>query len=309
MNFQQLTVFREVMKTGSVSDAARNLHRTQPAISASLKALEASLGIELFQRDGRRLLPVPEAYYLLSEASEILDRLKSAESNLSGLRDRTSGVLRIVAMPGPSAHILPRFVSSFIDSTPDVQVTFATRSSPQIRSLIAAQSFDLGFCDTSNTLDQDLLCDSENLFCKCLCALHMDHPLAKRDVIQAEDLDGVPMGVLQPNHGTYLETTRAFAERDAQFNIRIDAQYFIPLFHFIEAGQICSIVDVLSAESYLSSRGDQSRIRFVPFEPVVPFGYSILTPYNKPMSRLSGAFVVALRDRVENIIKTRQSGS
>ena len=309
MNFQQLTVFREVMKTGSVSDAARNLHRTQPAISASLKALETSLGIELFQRDGRRLLPVPEAHYLLSEAAEILDRLKSAQSNLVGMRDRSAGVLRIVAMPGPSVYLLPRFVSSFVDATPNVQVTFATRGSPQVRSLVAAQSFDLGFCDMSSTSDQDLLCNSENLFCKCLCALPIDHPLADRDVIRAEDLDGVPMGALQPSHSTYLETSKAFDECGAHFNIRIDTQYFIPLFHFVEAGQICAIVDVLSAESYLSNRGANSRIRFIPFQPTVPFGYSILTAYQTPMSRLAETFVTELRDYLEDIIKIRQPGS
>jgi DNA-binding transcriptional LysR family regulator len=40
MNLQQLAIFREVIKTGSVSQAARNMGCTQPAISASLKALE-----------------------------------------------------------------------------------------------------------------------------------------------------------------------------------------------------------------------------------------------------------------------------
>ena len=55
MNLQQLAVFREIMNTGSMSAAARNLHRTQPAVSAALKALEDSLGMDLFHRDGRRL--------------------------------------------------------------------------------------------------------------------------------------------------------------------------------------------------------------------------------------------------------------
>ena len=59
MNLNQLTVFHEVMTTGSISQAARNLGRTQPAISLALKALEDTLGFQLFQRQGRALLPVP----------------------------------------------------------------------------------------------------------------------------------------------------------------------------------------------------------------------------------------------------------
>lgn len=307
MNLQQLAVFREVMKTGSVSDAARNLHRTQPAVSASLKALEAAVGMELFRRDGRRLLPVPEAHYLLSEAAEILDRIKTTEANLASLRDRSSGVLRIVGMPGPSTHLLPKFVSDFIADTPDVQITLTTRSSPQIHSLIAGQSFDLGFCDMSALGDTELMCNADTLTSRCLCALPIDHPLATRDVIHASDLDGQPMGVLQPSHGTYRETSRVFEACGARFNTRIDAQYFIPLFHFIEAGQVCAIVDVLSAESYLASHAGQSRIRFLPFEPEVRFGYMILTPFSRPMSRLADAFAGAWKERVQSIIDVRNA--
>jgi len=43
MNIQQLKVFREVMKSGSLNRAAKNLHRSQPAISASLKGLKNSI--------------------------------------------------------------------------------------------------------------------------------------------------------------------------------------------------------------------------------------------------------------------------
>ena len=121
MNLQQLAVFREVMETGSVSAAARNLGRTQPAISASLKALEANLGMELFEREGRKLVPVPEAHYLLSEAAEILTRVTATEMNLVGMRNRSKGSLRIVAMPGPSVYLLPDFVSRIKSGADDLR--------------------------------------------------------------------------------------------------------------------------------------------------------------------------------------------
>jgi DNA-binding transcriptional LysR family regulator len=65
MNLTQLTVFCEVMSSGSISQTAKTLGRTQPAITLSIKKLEDSLGIRLFKREGRRLVPVPEAQYLL----------------------------------------------------------------------------------------------------------------------------------------------------------------------------------------------------------------------------------------------------
>ncbi|MCP4186047.1 MAG: LysR family transcriptional regulator [Gammaproteobacteria bacterium] len=73
MNLKQLRAFSEVVKTGSVSEAARRLHRTQPAVSAVISSLEDELGIALFIRKGMRLKPAPEAQFLLREANEILE--------------------------------------------------------------------------------------------------------------------------------------------------------------------------------------------------------------------------------------------
>ncbi|MVO17955.1 LysR family transcriptional regulator [Parasedimentitalea huanghaiensis] len=291
MNLQQLTVFREIMRSGSISQAARNLHRTQPAISASLKTLEADLNMPLFLREGRRLVPVPEAHYLLSEASDVLDRLKTAEQNMTALRDRTEGTLRIVAMPGPSSYLLPEFISRFIADTPGVDVSLSTRSSPQVRNLVAAQQYDIGFCDSTGATDKESLFLNEEIFCNCVCALSASHPLAARNVITTTDLDGAPMGALQSSHSTYQKTQKAFDSTGANFKVRVDAQYFLPLYNFVEAGQICAIVDVLSAVSYLHSNSPASGIKFLPFKPDIPFGYSILTPRQRPMSYLAEEFV------------------
>lgn len=302
MNSHQLAVFHEVMKTGSVSQAARNLHRTQPAVSAAIKTLEDELGLTLFLREGRRLVPVPEAQYLMDEATEILSRMETAQQNLANMRDRVQGSIRIVAMPGPSSHLLPEFISRFVTGKPDVRVTLATRSSPQVRSLVASGSFDIGFCDMTRFRGDRKLYAAEELPSNCLCAVPASHPLAQRDVITAADLNGLPMGALQPDHNTYQATSLAFQQAGAEFNLRYDAQYFLPLFHFIAAGQACAVVDVLSAESYRCSNADDGKIRFLPFEPAIPFGYSILTPSERPLSQLASSFAAAWRKHVAGIL-------
>ena len=84
MNFKQLRAFREVMLTGSVSEAARRLFRSQPAISALIGSLEKDIGFKLFIRKDMRLQPVPEAHYLLHEVSLILDHLDNTRSTMQG---------------------------------------------------------------------------------------------------------------------------------------------------------------------------------------------------------------------------------
>lgn len=302
MNLQQLAVFREVMKTGSVSAAAINLHRTQPAISASLKALEKSLGVTLFRREGRRLNPVPEAHYLLVEADEILERLSIAEGNLRDLRNRARGMLKIAAMPGPSVFLMPDFVSHFVAETPNVQVTLATRSSPQVLSMIAAQSYDVGFCDLKVDSARNDLVQAEYTSSDCLVAVPRGHRLAGQAVIHATDLDNEPMGSLHGGHRVHDATEIAFIKAGSQFNVRVQAQYFLPLFRFIEAGQICVVLDVMSAESHRRMYPDSEKIHFARFEPRVPFGYSIVTPRQRSPSVLTQEFIAQWSTFIKEVI-------
>lgn len=302
MNLKNLAIFREVMRTGSVSQAARNLNRTQPALSAGLKALEDELGISLFERRNRRLVPVPEAHYLMSEATDILSRLHTAEQNMRSVRDFEKGVLRIVAMPGPSAFLLPRVISDFTGEREAIRVTLTTRSSPQVQKMVATQSFDLGIADISSSEHEDDLLNGGIMKGNCLCAVHRDDELSKRDVITAKDLSGKPMGVLQPEHFTYQRTMAVFKETAADLNIRFDAQYFLPLLNFIESGQACAIVDPLSAESYRMYARDTNLIRFIPFRPKIPLTYACLTPAHRPMSTIAKAFMSKWNEEVRKII-------
>ena len=147
MNLIQLNVFREIMETGSISQAARNLGRTQPAVSLALKSLEESLGVQLFERRGRRLSPAPEARYLHSEASGILNRLAQVSRAMQSLRSAEVGQLALAAMPGPATHLFPKFMSDVMARSPGVTVSLHTRSSTQIRELSRSQAIDFAFSD------------------------------------------------------------------------------------------------------------------------------------------------------------------
>ncbi len=77
MNLRHLEVFYAVMSAGSVSEAARRLNVSQPAVSNMLKHAESTLGVApLFERVGGRLKPTPEAQALLPEAASVFTDLR-----------------------------------------------------------------------------------------------------------------------------------------------------------------------------------------------------------------------------------------
>ena len=77
------------MRSSSISEAARTLGRTQPAVSSTIAGLETEL--KLFVREQGRLVPTPEAEFFLEEAEAILKRLEISKRTLRGLANREHG--------------------------------------------------------------------------------------------------------------------------------------------------------------------------------------------------------------------------
>ncbi len=290
------------MLTGSVSEAARNLHRTQPAISSLIAGLEDDIGFKLFARRGGRLHPVPEAHYLFEEAGEIIGRLDAAEATIKSVRDLDRGTIRIVSMIGPSVFMLPDLIGRFVEGREQVRVSLITRSSIRVQQLVSVQQYDMGLADLGFVgANRSPLVDHEVMSFECLCAMPAGDPLAETRCVTAADLDGKPMATLHADHPAFTQTKAAFDEMGARLNGRFESVYFIPMFTYVERGLAYAVVDPLSAESYKRFSGGDPRIVFRPFRPVVHLIASIMTPVHRPLSNLAQSFRKLLRDEVHRI--------
>jgi DNA-binding transcriptional LysR family regulator len=288
MKLHHLSVFREVMVTGSVSQAARRLGRTQPAISLSLKELESSLGIALFEREGRRLIPVPEAQYLLAEANEVLDRLSTVSRTMKSLGDAASGSLKVAAMPGPSNYLFPRYISQVLGDFTDISLSLSMRSSQQILELVATQSIDFGFADLDIQLEKRMgFLTVEPFSVRCFCAMPAQHALTRKTTISWQDLHDHPMGGLHSGHRLQRGIRLAFQGEGMRYNQIIESQFFIPLLQFVAMGQCCAIVDPLTVASEQQSNLNQGAVVFRPLADDLRYDCAIFTPRLRPMSQLA----------------------
>lgn len=306
MNFKQLRAFQEVMQTGSVSVAARNLHRTQPAVTSLLKGLEEDLQMKLFERKGGRLHPVPEAHYLFKQSGDILNRLHETRRAMQNVREQLRGTINIVSMPGPSVFILPELISNFVESRPDVDVTLVTRSSSQVQQLVSVQQYDMGLMDlglqVESPMDEDLF-QHQVFEHRCVCVMKQDDPLASAKVITPAMLDGKSMAMLYASHPTHVSTAAAFESAGAAFKVRFETQYFIPQFTFVERGLAYGIVDAMAIESYKLIKGGMGKLAFVPFEPVVNLRMSLLRPAHRGLSQVAEAFYTCVQNYLYQLSK------
>jgi DNA-binding transcriptional LysR family regulator len=118
----QLRVFLEVARLGSVQETANELTVSQPAISAALATLQATIGVKLTERDGRkiRLTHAGKAFELyVRRVFALLDEAKQCAREFATI---SLGRIGIAAVTTAAEHLVPQLLQSFRQERPDVAV-------------------------------------------------------------------------------------------------------------------------------------------------------------------------------------------
>jgi DNA-binding transcriptional LysR family regulator len=143
LNPQRLRVFREVASLGSFSAAAEALSYTQSAVSQSIAALEAELGVALLERGRRGARPTSAGAALVDHADAILARLDAAEAEVAAIAGLRGGQLTMASFPTAGATIVPLAVATFRGAHPDVEFSLAEGEPEEIAPRVRAGEFDL----------------------------------------------------------------------------------------------------------------------------------------------------------------------
>ena len=115
-----LETFLAVAKTGSVTDAAALLHRSQPAVSQRIKQLEDQLGVALFQASGRGIMLTRDGELFMHRASDVVARLRELPHTFDQSSTLPRGVLRVGALATMSRYILADAIETMIRDYPEV---------------------------------------------------------------------------------------------------------------------------------------------------------------------------------------------
>ncbi len=148
LSLRQLLSFRAVADEGTFHGAADSLDYTQSAVSQHVMALEAALGVRLFDRSrGRRTVVLTEAgALLLKHVVTITDRLQAARADLLAYAAGETGTLRVGVYQSVGTRILPAIIGRFGEAWPNVEVRLSEANSDQgPLDLIGSGALDLAF--------------------------------------------------------------------------------------------------------------------------------------------------------------------
>lgn len=143
MKLRHIEVFHAVYQTGSVSDAARALHVSQPSVSKVLRHAEAQIGFELFRVVKGRLVATEEAHILFNEVRDLQGRIESLQQATKNLRRGSGAHIRLGVLPSLGLHVAPRAVTGFRRSNPDVSFDIKTIHKEDILRSLYERSSDI----------------------------------------------------------------------------------------------------------------------------------------------------------------------
>jgi DNA-binding transcriptional LysR family regulator len=122
MDWDKLRIFHAAAEAGSFTHAGDVLRMSQSAVSRQVSALEKDLGIALFHRHARGLVLTEQGEMLFRTASEVMNKLQTAETLLSETTTKPTGDLRITAPVGLGTIWLTQRLREFIELYPDIRV-------------------------------------------------------------------------------------------------------------------------------------------------------------------------------------------
>jgi DNA-binding transcriptional LysR family regulator len=160
LNSKQIEVFYAIYKEGSLTRAARSLNVSQPSISNSLSYSEQKLNLKLFLRQGRRLIPTPEADILFKRARVVNQHISQFNNVSRNLLSDQLGYIDVGCTPSLGLRLMPRLINAYLQQEPETLFNLVNLQSAELQNELAELTFDIVICfnpEASETIHKQVL--------------------------------------------------------------------------------------------------------------------------------------------------------
>jgi DNA-binding transcriptional LysR family regulator len=189
MNLRYLQTFVRVAEAGGFARAGSQLNLSQPAASRQILALEAELGVALFDRIGRRVHLSSEGEDLLQRSRRLLADAVSIGERARALKGGKVGTLRVGAPTQVIENLLAPFVPRYQRRHPGVDVHLTEAASTRLQGLVDRGDVHLGVLPSGH----DILHGRLLYPIYVTAAVAAQHPFARRRVLEIAELDDKPL--------------------------------------------------------------------------------------------------------------------
>ena len=192
MDIRVLQYFLAVAREASITKAAQSLNMTQPPLSRQLKELEEELGKQLFIRGNRRVTLTEEGMILRKRAEEMVELMEKTKVEVSSSGENISGELYIGGGETEGIRLIAKAAEKIQRKHPGISYHLFSGNADDVTERLDRGLLDFGILiEPADIKKYDFI----RLPTKDRWGLLMrrDHPLAEKNGIQPEDLQGLPL--------------------------------------------------------------------------------------------------------------------
>ncbi|MBS7526002.1 LysR family transcriptional regulator [Fusibacter paucivorans] len=144
MEIKQLKYFQRIAHIGNITKASEQLHVAQPALSLSIKKLEQTLSLELFDRSCKPLALTYEGEIFLKRVDALLEQYDDLVEEMKDYLNMHKGHIRIGVPPMLGAYLFPPIFSEFHRDYPGIELSIIEEGTLEIKRRLIQDDLDVG---------------------------------------------------------------------------------------------------------------------------------------------------------------------
>ncbi|GGF43045.1 LysR family transcriptional regulator [Aliidongia dinghuensis] len=298
-NVRHLAVFRAVMKTGSVSAAARLLAVSQPAVTKTLQQIEWEIGVPLFRRIKGRLQPTPESMLLIPKVDQVFGAVEEVERLAAEIGGGKVGQVSIATATTLGASIVATAIAEYRTRRPQAIVKVRALATRQVVEEVANNQVDIGLTDAA-TIEGTLRTEE---LCKAFigCVMPKDHPLAEAATVQLSDLKGENLIAFFEDTLIGLQIRQRLGAVDMPSEIPISTNQSLIACVLASKGLGIGLIDPFTPLSGLFPN-----VVIRPLVPEMEIRPRFVFPPNRPLSIATTEFIQIIRTTFDEKAKSGQ---
>lgn len=165
LDIKDLETFLAILDSGSISRAAEDIGLTQPALSLKLKKMETELGVALFQRTPRSVVPLETARIIEPKARDLLNRLDGLREALANGVTELAGQVRVGCLTGWVEPLLVPTAAALRQRAPNLRLRLAVNQTLELIHMVVHGRLDLAIIaqpfERTEGLELEQLLDEE----------------------------------------------------------------------------------------------------------------------------------------------------
>lgn len=245
INLRQLRAFLAVAQQRHFRRAAERLHLSQPAVSRHIADLEAELGVRLFDRSTREVVPTEAGRYLESAIERVLEELEGVLDHMHSEGERRRGKIRIASVPTLSASLMPACIADCAQEYPELTIQLHDQAQTLVLDSVRGGEVDFGIAiEPPEASDFDSEVIMRDPFC---LACRPDHPLAKHKSVPWKKLQGQALVLLDYSSGSRRLIDQALQKHGVQAHVAQQTGHTHTAFRMVEAGLGVTVTPRLSS--------------------------------------------------------------